>query len=114
VPGIGWDIATRYLDASDVTLVEAALGALPWTDRAAEALPILLTYVDGDRARVAVYAATRASRFVQPSVLRRELRLDGKVTARKEAVRLLAQLAVPGAPDVLVAAWRSPDQHRDV
>jgi hypothetical protein len=63
---------------------------------------------------VAVYAATRASRFVPPSVLRRELRLDGKVTARKEAVRLLAQLAVPGAPDVLVAAWRSPDQHRDV
>jgi hypothetical protein len=114
VPGIGWDIATRYLDASDVNLIEAALGALPWTDRAAEALPVLLTYVDGDRARVAVYAATRASRFVPPSVLRRELRLDGKVTARKEAVRLLAQLAVPGAPDVLGEAWRAPDQHRDV
>jgi hypothetical protein len=36
------------------------------------------------------------------------------VTARKEAVRLLAHLAVPGAPDVLGEAWRAPDQHRDV
>ena len=114
VPGVGWDIATRYLDVADVNLVEAALGALPWTDRAAEALPLLLTYADGDRARVAVYAATRASRFVPPSSLRRELRLDGKVTARKEAVRLLAQLAVPGAQAVLGEAWRSPGQHRDV
>ncbi len=114
VPEVGWGIATRYLNAPDVHLVEAALGALPWTDRTAEALPLLLTYVDGDRARVAVYAATRASRFVPPSLLRRELRLNGKVTARKEAARLLAQLAVPGAAEVLVDAWRSTDQHRDV
>ena len=45
-----------------MNLVEAALAALAWTERPDEALPILLSHVDDDRARAAMYAAGRAAR----------------------------------------------------
>jgi hypothetical protein len=118
VPGHGWALVHRYVDSANVNLAEAALGALPWTDRPEQALPILLAHADDDRARVAIYAAGRAARFVPPSRLLPTLAeyalARGKVTSRKEALRLLARLAVPGAVDVLRQAWRQEGQHRDV
>jgi hypothetical protein len=39
---------------------------------------------------------------------------DGKITARKEAVRLMAHHRAPGAGDVLARAWDQEGQHRDV
>ncbi|MFD7818898.1 hypothetical protein ACFV6E_39220, partial [Streptomyces sp. NPDC059785] len=85
-------------------LAEPVLAELAHTGRPADALPGLLAHAAGDRARTAVYAATRASRYAAPSVLAGQLREvlrapDAKVTARKEAVRLAAaRLPVPGAP----------------
>lgn len=118
VPGHGWDAVHRYLDSSNVNLAEAALGALPWTDRPDEALPILLAHADDDRARVATYAASRAARFIPPSQLHTTLAryalARGKVTSRKEALRLLARLAVPGAVAVLHEVWGQDGVHRDV
>jgi hypothetical protein len=118
VPGHGWALVHRYLDSANVSLAEAALGALPWTDRPEQALPILLAHADDDRARVATYAAGRAARFVPPSHLLPTLAeyalAQGKVTSRKEALRLLARLAVPGAVTVLRQAWQQEGQHRDV
>jgi hypothetical protein len=118
VPGHGWALVHRYLDSANVNLAEAALGALPWTDRPEQALPILLAHADDDRARVATYAAGRAARFVPPGQLLPTLAeyalARGKVTSRKEAMRLLAHLAVPGAVTVLQQAWRQEGQHRDV
>ncbi|WP_243710098.1 hypothetical protein [Micromonospora sp. KC213] len=69
VSGAGRELVLRHPDAPEVVIAEAALGALVWTDRPAEALPVLLRYADGDRARVALYAAGRAARHAAPSRL---------------------------------------------
>ncbi|WP_326552788.1 hypothetical protein [Micromonospora sp. NBC_01813] len=118
VPGAGWPVVARYLDATDVTVAEAALAALAWTDRPDEALPVLLRHVDDDRARVAVYAAGRTARLVAPSTLVATLTDvalgTGKVTSRKQALRLLARYGSPEAFDVVTAAYRRVDQHPDV
>lgn len=100
-----------------VLLQEAALRALSWSDQPQLALPQLLQYAGNDRARVAIYAATRVARFVRPSTLPALLHpvLTGdnaKVTSRKEAARLLGELRAPGAGAVLTDAWS--DAHRDV
>ncbi|MGC4897263.1 hypothetical protein [Micromonospora sp. DT31] len=114
----GRELVLRHLDAPEVPIAEAALGALAWTDRPDEALPVLLRYADGDRARVALYAAGRAAPYVAPARLVEPLRgvLTGaaKVTSRKEAARLLAR---HGPVDVLAAladAYADPRAHRDV
>jgi hypothetical protein len=116
VPGTA-DLLRRWLDSPQVPLVEAALAALAWTDEPAAALPVLLSYADTDRARVAVYAAVRCARFVQPEQLSEQLRpvlIRSKVTSRKEAARLLAEFRAPGAAAILAEAWAAPGQHRDV
>ncbi|MEV0495374.1 hypothetical protein [Streptomyces atratus] len=127
IPELGFPIARRYLDSPDTVLAEAALGALVWTDRPAEALPLLLAHAADDKARVALYAAARAARFVAPSQLEAVLRAallpadDGalapaaKVTSRKELVRLAAsRLPVGTAAAILAEAFDLPGQHRDV
>ncbi|MGC4813375.1 hypothetical protein ACLQ29_22845 [Micromonospora sp. DT228] len=118
IPGVGRDLVLRYAASADVTLAEAALGALPWTDRPDEALPLLLAHADDDRARVALYAAGRAARFIRPSDLLTPLSRvalgRGKVTSRKASLRLLGQFGPPATMPVLLAAWQLPDQHRDV
>jgi hypothetical protein len=118
VGGPGRLLVEKYVASPNVNLAEAALGALAWTDQPAQALPVLLTYVDTDRARVATYAAGRTARYVAPSHLREALRPvalgTGKVTSRKEATRLLARFDPAGAGDLLHAVWLAPDQHRDV
>lgn len=67
VPGIGADLVRRWTASEDVVLAEAALAALARTDRPADALPELLAHAGGEHARVAVYAATQASRHAAPS-----------------------------------------------
>jgi hypothetical protein len=67
---------------------------------------------------VATYAAGRTAAFVAPSRLRNQLAPvalgGGKVTSRKEALRLLARFSTPGFGEVLRSAWDVPGQHRDV
>ncbi|MFE1961378.1 hypothetical protein [Streptomyces sp. NPDC059479] len=127
IPELGHHVVRRYVASSDTVLAEAALGSLAWTDRPAEALPLLLAHAADDRARVALYAATRVTRFVAPSRLETILRAallpttDGasapvaKVTSRKELVRLAAtRLPVDVAATILVEAFDLPGQHPDV
>ncbi|MGW8747522.1 hypothetical protein [Streptomyces sp. NPDC055794] len=120
VPDGGADLLRRWTGSAEVVLAEAALAALAGTDRAAESLPELLAHAGGDRARVAVYAVTRASRQARPSVLAGHLRdvlraPDAKVTARKEAVRLAAvRLPVPDAAALVAEVYARPGTHRDV
>ncbi|MFJ2766318.1 hypothetical protein [Streptomyces sp. NPDC087300] len=121
VPVSGRELAMRHKDDPEVVVAEAALAALPWTDRPQDALPVLLEEAGGDRARVAVYAAARAARFTAPSELALLLGalLDGerpaKVTSRKEAVRLAARFLPPRqALDLLARAFHAPDRHPDV
>ncbi len=109
----------RFLSAAEIPLVEAALGALAWLDRPADSLPILLDHLDGDRARVAMYALPRCARRIAPrqmlQVLRHLLQRDRlKVTVHKEIVRLLGENRAPGAMAALAAAWDRGELHRDV
>ncbi|GAA1900152.1 hypothetical protein GCM10009837_23550 [Streptomyces durmitorensis] len=120
VPGAGEELVRRWTGSPDTVLAEAALGALAHIARPGDALPELLAHAGGERARVAVYAATQASRHVPPSrlaVLLREV-LCGpgkKVTSRKEAARLAAvRLPASEAAALLGDAYESPDAHRDV
>jgi hypothetical protein len=118
IPVLGRVVVLRWVDAPEVVLAEAALGALVWTDRPGEALPVLLRHAGDDRARVALYAAARAARFVAPSRL--PALLDGvllgaaKVTSRKEAARIVARLGPAESTAALLTAYRKEDQHRDV
>ncbi|MEU1784598.1 hypothetical protein ABZ553_01410 [Streptomyces sparsogenes] len=121
IPDHGAETALDWTDADDVVLAEAALAALAQTDRPGEQLPLLLAHAGGDRARVAVYAATRASLYVAPSRLEVLLRgvlatdVPVKVTSRKEAARLAAtRLPAPAAAALLADAYDAPGQHHDV
>ncbi|WP_020126490.1 hypothetical protein [Streptomyces sp. 303MFCol5.2] len=121
VPEFGRALALAHKDHPEVVVAEAALGALPWTDRPHDTLPALLEQAGSDRARVAVYAASRAARFTAPSELALALAalLTGerpaKVTSRKEAVRLAACFLPPRqAVSLLTSTFRAPDRHPDV
>ncbi|SFN05180.1 hypothetical protein SAMN04487980_101084 [Streptomyces sp. cf124] len=121
VPEFGRALALAHTDAPDVVVVEAALAALPRTDRPHDALPALLDRADGDRARVAVYAAAGAARFTAPTRLAHALgplltgERPAKVTSRKEAVRLAARFLPPRlAVPLLARAFHAPDRHPDV
>jgi hypothetical protein len=116
IPVVGWSLVAKYCGSPNTVLDEAALGALIWTDRPEEALPILLSHVDDDRARVAVYALSRAVRFMAPSTIRPTLvgMLQArKITSRKEAIRLLSAIAPRDAMTDVITVWQ-PEQHRDV
>lgn len=113
VADLAWALAS-----SDVPTQEAALGALVRVDDPAPALPILLEQLDGDRARVAMYAMPRLARLllrdrIVDALAELLARPKLKVTVHKEALRLLGQLATPRAIALVRAAWTQP-LHRDV
>ncbi|MET7905355.1 hypothetical protein ABZS86_29365 [Streptomyces sp. NPDC005355] len=129
IPDVGATAVRAWAAADDVVLAETALAALARTDRPGESLPALLAHAGGDRARVAVHAATGASLYVEPSRLGRLVRgvlapdgvatavppVPAKVTSRKEAARLAATLLpVPDAATLLADAYELPGQHHDV
>ncbi|HEY8479013.1 MAG TPA: hypothetical protein VIL71_04190, partial [Spirillospora sp.] len=117
IPGTEAARLRPYLQSDDAFVRRIALTALPWTSSPQESLPALLAHAESDDAHVAVYAAARAARFVPPSALAAMLRpvlTGGKITARKEAVRILLGNRVPGALDIIAEAWDDPGQHRDV
>ncbi|WP_151771860.1 hypothetical protein [Streptomyces abyssomicinicus] len=121
LPELGARLALRHVQDPEVVLAEAALAALPWTDRPHEVLPVLLDQAATDRARVAVYAAERAARFTRPSALAPLLgelltgRRPAKVTSRKQAVRLAPRFLAPRVATALLAeAFLAEDGHPDV
>lgn len=120
VPESGITLVRQWTGSGDVVLAEAALAALARTGRPQDALPELLAHAGGDRARVAVHAATGASRHARPSLLAVQLgemlrAPDAKVTSRKEAVRLAAtRLPAPSAATLLSGTYGRPGTHRDV
>ncbi|MEG9551759.1 MULTISPECIES: hypothetical protein [Streptomyces griseus group] len=120
IPGRGADAVRAWTEDRDVVIAEAALAALAHTDRPADSLPDLLARTGDDRARVAVYAARRASARTRPSRLAPLLAArtapgTGKVTSRKEMVRLAADLLPRAeAAGLLADAYAQPGQHLDV
>nr|SBO92384.1 hypothetical protein BN4615_P1898 [Nonomuraea gerenzanensis] len=117
VPGVAAERLRAYVLPGEAVVRRAALTALPWTAAPQDVLGDLLAHAGGDDAHVAVYGAARAARFVRPGELAAALEpvlAGGKVTARKEAVRLLARHRAPGAMGVLRELWDAPGQHKDV
>lgn len=113
------DALTPFLGVKDVPTVEAALGALAWLDRPETGLPLLLENLDGDRARVAMYAVPRVAKLVSPETFSSALgallaREKLKVTVHKEAVRLLGAFRTPRSVALLRQQWDKPQLHRDV
>ncbi len=118
VPITTVDDLASALGSSDVMVQEAALGALVWIDAPAPALPILLDHLDGDRARVAMYAMPRLARLLPRARMVDALaelfaRPKLKVTVHKEVLRLLGVLATERAIELLRETWARP-LHRDV
>ncbi|MFG2089771.1 hypothetical protein [Spirillospora sp. NPDC048824] len=117
IPGTEAALLRPYFGFDDAYIRRSALTALPWTAAPQDVLPGLLAHANSDDAHVAVYAAARAARFIRPSALSAMLRpvlADGKITAQKEAVRILLRNRAPDALDIVAAAWDDPDRHRDV
>jgi len=107
------------LQRKEVTLVEAVLGGLSWGERPAEALDTLLSYASGDRARVAIFSASRAAQYAEPDHVTEALRTllrdsETKLTSRKEAMRILGRNPSPQALAVLAEVWESRPLHRDL
>jgi hypothetical protein len=118
LPGVAVTAVLPLLDDADVVIAEAALTGLAAGDEPTAALPELLARTDGDRARVTLYAAARCLREVPPpqafELLAGVLTTAPKVSARKEAARLLTVLRLPGAVDALTACLNRAEEHRDV
>jgi hypothetical protein len=108
-----------FLASKDVPTVEAALGALAWLDRPEAALPLLLENLEGDRARVAMYAIPRVASQVSGDTLSATLasllgREKLKVTVHKEVVRLLGAFRSARSLALLRQQSERPQLHRDV
>jgi hypothetical protein len=119
MPVVTVDTFTPFLQSKDVPTVEAALGALAWLDRPETALPLLLDNLDGDRARVAMYAVPRVASQVGGETLSAALaelfgREKLKVTVHKEAVRLLGMFRSARSLPLLRQQGERPQLHRDV
>lgn len=108
-----------YLESPQIPIQEAALQGSSYLDEPGQALSELLQNLDGDRARVAMYAIPRVARFTPPEELAARLgellgRERLKVTVHKEALRLLGAHRVSGASQILLSQWQRPGLHRDV
>lgn len=119
MPVVTVDTFTPFLQSKDVPTVEAALGALAWLDRPETALPLLLENLDGDRARVAMYAVPKVASQVSGETLSATLaelfgREKLKVTVHKEAVRLLGMFRSARSLALLRQQFERPQLHRDV
>ncbi len=118
LPGGGPDAVADLIAGDDELIAEAALTGLARSTRPDEALPILLSEIDGKRARVVVYGASRCVGYLAPDaamdVIAPILAAASKVVARKEAAHLLALTQPPGALDALIDAWHRDQEHRDV
>ncbi|XXF79467.1 hypothetical protein P2318_06860 [Myxococcaceae bacterium GXIMD 01537] len=113
------DTLRPFVGSPDVPTAEAALGALAWIDQPQTGLPLLLDNVDGDRARVAMYAIPRVARLIPGEALASALgsllaRERLKVTVQKEAMRLLGTFRSAHSLPLLRAQWEKPELHRDV
>jgi hypothetical protein len=106
-----------WINSTEVVVAEAALQSLSCLDHPADASPLLLQHLDSDRARVAMYALQRTLLRSPPSgtkvLLSGVLTSTAKLTAKKEALRLLGSLRIEGGVDV-IAGYLGAEVHKDL
>lgn len=108
---------TWFVDNGELVDAEAALTALGTSDEPAAAISVLARHVGDDRARVAVSSIATCAKWIAPARLSSTvapLLESPKITARKEAIRLLAELRAPDALPIIAGLVTRPDAHRDV
>ncbi|WP_433759971.1 hypothetical protein [Nocardia sp. CA-135398] len=116
LPGSAVRLA-EYTEHPDIPIAEAALTALGRSDQPEAAIELLARHIDTDRARVAVSSIATCTKSLGPDKVVNAVAAlleSPKITARKEAVRLLAELHAPDAMDALQTLWAQPDLHRDI
>jgi hypothetical protein len=112
--------ALAYLDSEDELVAQAAVAVLPDLADSVAAMRLLLDRALSDNrghAELAsMYTVRRCARRVVPSVLAGILlnAQGGRVTVRKELVRLISDFRLPDAVGLLNRAWHQENQHRDV
>jgi hypothetical protein len=108
----------RLLGHPDPAVTTGTIAGLAESRKPAAAMRVLVDLLDGDRSPVALPAMGRLARWMPPeslaTLLAEVLHGAAKVTARKEAARLVGRYRVPGALPALADAWERRNEHRDV
>ncbi len=110
--------------ALPVNVVEALLRGVTKSDEPTSPLHFLFSpkFLNSDRSRTAIYAASSCVPHMQEGALTRtvDLMLTGKrrnllkITTYKQIVRLLMAQPIPENLAILVREWKRKDLHRDV
>jgi hypothetical protein len=110
--------------ALPVNVVEALLRGVTKSDEPTAPLHFLFSpkFLNSDRSRTAIYAASTCVPHMQEGALTRtvDLMLTGKrrnllkITTYKQIVRLLMAQPIPENLSILVREWKRKDLHRDV
>lgn len=117
VPDLPFEALAPFLNGEDRQLRAVAVSALHHiapVEAAWEALP---AFLDGDDAALAAAEMERLAHRSRPEAIAASaarLLNSPKVSARKQAVRVLARYRVPGAADLLTDLWADPNLHPSV
>ncbi len=118
LPGATVEQIAAQLASKLVPVREGALEALAYVEEPEAALARLVAHANTDHAHIAMYAARRVVLRIAPvqaaALLAPVLRQPSRLTARKEALRLLGLLRVPESLPVIAEAGLDPRQNLDL
>ncbi len=107
-----------FLASDQVPVSESALASLTFIDDPTTSLKVLTQFANTDRARVAMYSASACALRANPNyaaqLMYGVLNSSTKITSKKEALRILAQLHRPETATYLAQTCTNQALHPDV